>query len=291
VLALAGCGGGHSAAPAAPFAYDRGAPLGFHDRGVVNHGYPIRIHDVSYASPRGGAVTGFLAVPPGQGRRPAVIYLHGSGGDRSQMLVQATWMAARGAVAFTIDSPYARKGAALEPGLAGLRRQRDLEVQTVVDLRRAVDVLRSRRDVDATRIGFVGWSAGARTGALLAGVEHRIRAFDLMSGGAAPVAAYAAQSPPALRPAVRRILGQVDPLRYVRRAAPGSLFFQNGRRDDVVPRAALVALVKAAPEPKRVRWYDAGHDVGLRAYRDQLAWLSERLGLDGPVVRGAKAGP
>ena len=87
----AGCGGSGEDASgvernASPFAYDAAAPLHYVDRGVVNHGYPIKIHDVSFRS-HGGRVDGLLAVPPGKGPFPAVVYLHGSGGDRTQLLL------------------------------------------------------------------------------------------------------------------------------------------------------------------------------------------------------------
>ena len=296
--ALGGCGGDEPSAPAAaevarsPFAYDRSQPLRLRDRGVVNRNYPIRIHDVSFASPLGGRVRAYLLVPPGRGRHPAVIYLHGSGGNRLQLVAPASWMAARGAVALTVESPATRAPQRrIEAGLAGLRRQRDLEVRSVVELRRAVDLLQSLPSVDGSRIAFVGFSAGARTGATLAGVERRIRAFVLMSGGAAPLSRYAAAAPRHLRGAVARILGAADPLRFVRRARPNVLLFQNGRRDAVVPRAALRTLAGAAPAPKRVRWYDSGHALNRQAYRDQLTWLAKRLELRGPPVRGAVAGP
>ena len=298
VAALGGCGGEEpakraaTAVAASPFAYDRSRPLRLRDRGVVNRNYPIRIHDVSFASPLGGRVAAYLLVPRGGGRRPAVIYLHGSGGDRLQLVAPASWMAARGAVTLTVGSPASRSPQKrLPPGVTALRRARDLEVRTVVELRRAVDLLQSLPAVDARRIGFVGFSAGARTGATLAGVERRIRAFVLMSGGAEPLSRYAAAAPPHLRGAVARIFRDADPLRLVRRARPGVLFFQNGRRDALVPRRALRALARAAPAPKRVRWYDAGHTLNRRAYRDQLAWLAERLALRGPAVAGAVAGP
>jgi len=58
-----------------------------------------------------------------------------------------------------------------------------------------------------------------------------------------------------------------------------------------VPRAQLKALADAAPKPKTVRWYDAPHGLNVPADRDQLRWLARELGLDGPVVRGAVAGP
>jgi dienelactone hydrolase len=295
VCLAAGCGHGsarRAAAPRLPFAYDRSAPLRYRDAGVVNRGYPIAVHDVSYASPKGGRVPAYLVVPPGRGRRPAVVYAHGSGGDRTQLLVPATWMAARGAVALTISAREARgPRPAVRRGEPALEQVRSIFVQNVVDVRRAVDVLRSLPDVDPHRIAFVGWSAGARLGAVVAGVDHRIRAFDLVSGGATPIAEYVRLAPQGLRARIREVLTELDPLRWVRRAAPSALFFQDGRHDEVVSHGALVRLARAGSEPKRVRWYDAGHAPSARAYRDQLAWLSGRLGLGGAVVRGVPSGP
>ena len=272
------------------FDYDRSAPLGFEDHGAVNPAYPIRVHDISFSGPN-GRVTGYLVLPPTKGRRPAVIYMHGSGGNREQFLAPAGWMAARGAVGLTLDSPEARGAPPIRPGVRGLDQQRRLAVQAIVELRRAVDLLQSRRDVDPRRIAFVGWSYGARIGALLAGVEHRISSFDLISGGSLPPSAYARLAPPRLRRAVFVTLSEIDPLRYVHRAAPSMLFLQDGRRDEVVPRRALVALARAASRPKLVRWYAAGHAPNAQEYRDQLAWLSRRLGLHGVVVRGVRSGP
>ena len=295
----AGCGGssnrttatGQTRSTQSLFAYDRSAPLGFRDSGRVNRRTPIAVHDVSYESPKGGRVPGYLIVPPGRGRHPAVIYMHGRGGNRLDFVVPGSWMAARGAVALTIEAPFERAHVQLLRGKAGARRERDLTVQNVVELRRAVDLLQSLPQVDPKRIAYVGLSAGAHVGAILAGVEHRIKAFDLLSGGAFPVSAFANAAAPSDRLEITRVLKEIDALRYVRRAAPSALLFQDGLRDQVVPRAALLALSQAGSRPKEVRWYAAGHGLDTRAYRDQLRWLSRRLGLDGPVVRGALAGP
>jgi len=310
-LVLAGCGGGSSeqagttttaptTAPATTaqkpaqkqglFDYDRSAPLAFRDKGDVNPAYPIRVHDVSFAGPK-GRVTGYLVLPPVKGRRPAIIYMHGSGGNRTEFLAPAGWLAARGAIGLTLDSPEARSSEPIAAGLKGLRQQRDLTAQAIVELRRAVDLLQRRPDVDPNRIAYVGWSYGARTGALLAGMEHRIRSFDLMSGGALPPEAYAKLAPPKLRTAVRTTLTSIDPLRYVARSAPSSLLLQDGRRDSIVPRKALLDLARAAGKPKSVRWYAAGHAPNAREYREAIAWLSSRLGLHGVVVKGVSTGP
>ena len=63
------------------------------------------------------------------------------------------------------------------------------------------------------------------------------------------------------------------------------------RHDELIPRLALLSLAQAAPRPKTIRRYDAGHGLNSAAVHDQLRWLAKELGLDGPVVRGALAGP
>ena len=294
VALAAGCGHtapSRQAVARSVFEYDASRPLRFEDRGRVNKRYPIAIRDVSYTAPS-GRVRAYLVVPPRPGRLPGVVYLHGSGGDRRELLVPATWLAARGAVALVMTAPSAAATAAAgSSALAELRRQRDLAVADVVAVRRAVDVLRTLPIVDPKRIGFVGWSAGARTGAVAAGVEPRIRAFALMSAGASPVTAYVARAPARLRAAVARVLREIDPLRYVAQARAGTLLLQDGRDDEIVPRAALAALARAAPQGTRVRWYDAGHALDAAAYRDQLAWLTRRLAIRGRPVAGVRAGP
>lgn len=291
----AGCGGSprHVAQGArGPFAYDSAQPLSYADRGRVNTNYPIAVRDVSYTAGR-DRVAAYLALPPSSGERvPAVIYVHGSGGDRRQLLVPATWLAARHAVALVLTAPSAAAPAprAGSP-LVELRRQARLEERDVIAVRRAIDLLRRRPDVDPGRIAFVGWSAGARTGAILAGVEHRLRTVVLMSAGSSPISSYTARAPAALRPAIVRYLGAVDPLRYVGRATPGTLLLQDGRQDEVVPRSALDALAHAAPPGTTIRWYAAGHGLSPKAYHDQLAWLARKLRLHEPPVKGALTDP
>jgi dienelactone hydrolase len=274
-----------------PFAYDA-APLRYADRGRVNEAYPIAIRDVSYTAGR-DRIAAYLVLPPNSGTRaPAVLYLHGSGGDRTQFVVPATWLAARHAIGLVITAPSATaRSLAGGTAVAKLRQQVRLEERDVIAVRRGIDLLRRRPDVDSSRIGFVGWSAGARAGAILAGVEPRLHTVVLMSGGATPISSYAARAPASLRPAIRRYLTIVDPLRYLGRATPTTLLLQDGRRDQVVPRSALDAMIRAAPTETTVRWYDADHGLNARAYHDQRVWLVQKLRLALPPVKGALTGP
>ena len=294
VLLVAGCGGGgddKEAQPTGPFDYDRETALDFRDGGRVNQNYPIAIHQISFAAP-GGRVTGLLARPPGEGPFPGIVLMHGAGANSSGMVLPATWLAGRGAVTLAIDSPFSRAPRDLGRGIEALRAESDLIAQNVIELRRAVDVLQDQTTVHDEKIGFVGYSAGARTGAILAGNEDRISAYVFQSAGSPPVSAFVQAAPAESRGEVEEILNVVDPLRHIQNAAPAKLLFQNGRRDQVVPRAALLGLYQAASRPKEIRWYPSGHEPTPRVNREMLAWLTKELGLqDEPVVPGARIGP
>jgi len=304
VLAAAGCGGSGGSggpgtqtasapAPAAPYGYDAAAPLGYRDAGRINGpSYPIAVRDVSYAIP-GGRVQAYLAVPPGSGRLPAVVWLHGSGETRQTFLLPAVWLAGRRAVGMTLTLPSTTAGpdpAGLTPEQT-LARTRRIFVADVIAVRRALDLLQENPRVDGNRLGLVGWSLGARVGAVAAGVDRRPRAVVLMSGGAAPVSVYVAGAPASLRPRVRSVLTLIDPLRWIAQARPGSVLLQDGRKDEVVARAGLLALATAAPKGTTLRWYPTGHALNAQALSDQLAFLSRKLEVAGPPVPGAQTGP
>ncbi len=272
--------------------YDTNAPVGLRDAGVINKNYPIKFHDVTYISPHGGYVPAYLLTPPGKGPYPGVILLHGSGGSRTDLLQMAGWLAGRGAVAMTIDSAYTRQGnRPVQPGIDGFKADRQLAVQTVADLRRAVDVLQAQPQVDKKNIGFLGFSAGAKSGAVLVGVEPRIKAAVLVSGGSPSLDATVAKAPENLRGAIRPLLSSTDPTRFIGRTK-AALLLQAGKQDTYVPQEDLKALADAAGTTAEFKEYQGGHDLFSTkpAVHDALAFLSTKLG-SGPRIKGAQVGP
>ena len=204
--------------------------------------------------------------------------VHVSGGDRGELLEQAKHLAKRGVIGLTITEPSTPNPPARADTVAAtLRNVEAGQVADVVAIRRAVDLLQSLPHVDKRRIGYLGWSAGARAGTFVAATEPRVKALALLSAGAPPVSAYVANAPPDVRGLVRRTLSRIDPIRYVAHAKPGTLLLEDGRRDEVVPRNALQNIVQSAPAGTTVRWYAAPHALNAAAYDDAFAWLRAKL--------------
>lgn len=276
--------------PLEAFAYDRSAPLDLREA-------PFRVVEgaevtaISFASPKGGRATGLLFVPTRQGPHAGIVLQHGMPGSASEMFGHGVQLARHGAVAVALDAPFTRRGGTPVRFTAADSAE---QVQLIVDLQRAVDLLLARREVDPARLAYVGRSYGGAMGALLAGVERRLKGYVLMVGDGGLVAHFTGPDDrygPLQRLSAderRRWLaamGPIEPSRFVGRAPPAAILFQSGRRDELVPVADAEALHRAAGEPGTVLWYDAGHDLGPRALADQLRWLHRVVGTDAPARR------
>jgi dienelactone hydrolase len=278
------------------YEYDSRAPLDLKEHSAMDRA-GLKVLDVSYLSPKGGRVPAYIVVPPGKGRFPAIIFMHPAGRDvgRSYFLDEAIALSRQGAVSILIDSPFARPSP--QPLIALTERDRDGIVQCAIDLRRAVDALLARSDVDGQRIGYIGFSYGATMGGILSGVEKRIKAFVLMGGGPKLTSFIRTfQTPEVDRmrqegrfEAYLSTMATIDPDQYVKHAAPATILFQSGRRDENVPVEEAANYHQAASEPKDVKWYDAGHSLNDEARRDRVAWLSRLLGIR--TERSGTAGP
>lgn len=286
-------------APAAPlttFGYDRTAPLELADSLLrVEEG--VAIHAISFASPRGGRATGLLFVPSGPGPFAGIVVQHGAPGRIDSALISllhqsvmpnAMAVAKAGAVAIALDAPWARK---LVPPVTFTPADSGYQVQLIVDLQRAVDVLIARRDVDPARLGYVGRSYGGAQGALFAGVERRVRTFVLQVGDGGLVSHFTGADgtggPPPGFDKVRwdrwiAAIWPIEPIRFVGGAKPATLLLQSGRNDEAVPAALAAKLHQAASEPKTVTWYDTGHALNDAARTDMLRWFHDKLGTRAP---------
>lgn len=275
------------------FDYGESLPLDVKEVGAENKS-GISVRDISYASLKGGRVTAYLVVPSGKKRKFAgIIFMHPKPGSRKTFLDEALQLAKAGAVSLLIDAPFSRSGESkrdFDPTITKPKDDRGIYIQTVVDLRRGVDLLLSRSDIDPKRIGFIGHSYGAHTGAVLAGVEKRIKAYVIMAGAPSLTEFLRTSTIPAIvetrntltkeqRENYFNTLASVDPINYIGHVAPSALFLQFGKKDIYPSEARATSYAKAASNPKFVKTYDAGHDLNDEARRDRAEWLREQIGI------------
>lgn len=275
------------------FDYDQEAPLDVKEVGVEQRG-DVAIHDISYASPKGGRVPAYLVVPKGKGPFAAVIWGHwyqdGSPFlNRKEFLDEAVVLANSGVVSLLTDGPIARPGFVRDPDPLGDGQIKD-RLQAILDMRRGADLLLARSDVDAKRLAYVGHSYNAATGAFLAGIDKRFKTFVLMAGNLSDEVdmkskefqEFRQQIGPEKMDAFRAKYGWLDQGLYVAHAAPASLFLQYATREDFLTPDRAREYYKLFSEPKSLKFYDAPHALNAEARRDRVAFLVKELGLMTP---------
>src|SRR5207249_118121 len=125
---------------------------------------------------------------------------------------------------------------------------RDAWIQTVIDLRRAVDYLQSRQDVDSKKIGYLGFSQGGMVGGTFLGVEPRIAAAILAvpGGGFVDWAKKTGLWKTESAAAVEENAAVVDPIFFIGNFAPRPLLILSATRDELIPKFASEAIFNAA---------------------------------------------
>lgn len=296
VFATAPMRAAESSEPAKQFDYDQTAALDVRENSI-EHLDGISVQEITYASPKGGRVSAYLIVPEGQGPFAGVIFQHWGFGDRREFLAEGLLLAKGGAISLLVDAPWARPQPWKREGEGHFSQpeiDRDLYVQTVVDLRRGVDLLIARPEVDPQRIAFVGHSYGATWGGVLAGVEKRIKAYVLMAGlpDVSDFSPSGASSFDEIAELVKSrftkeqvqhyvdIISALAPVRYVVWSSPSAIFMQFARKDVFVSDRAADRYFHAAGQPKMRKWYYCGHELNdPTALADRVRWLEQRLNL------------
>lgn len=230
---------------------------------------------------------------------PAIILVHGSGGDKDTSYIQwaSEMLTSQGYLTLSIDTQYhgdrARPGKSGEIHLPDSYTMRDAWVQSVVDLRRAVDYLMTRPDVEKTKLGYLGFSQGAMLGSVLGGVEGRIGCFCLAvpGGGLVNIVKHLdkypflkARWPVKLTPetllTIEDIANVTDPIHYIGRIAPRPLLIIVAKHDEIIPPEASAALIEAAHarEADQVKRWESGHVLHPNALFDVRDFFVTHLG-------------
>jgi pimeloyl-ACP methyl ester carboxylesterase len=144
--------------------------------------YPYREEEVTFSNtPASVTLAGTLTLPKGTGPFPAVILIAGSGPhDRDEsianhkpFLLLADYLTRKGIAVLRYD----KRGIGKSTGAADSATTLDL----ASDTQAAVAYLKSRKDIDAAKIGLIGHSEGAMIAPYLATHSHEIAWLVLLA--------------------------------------------------------------------------------------------------------------
>jgi dienelactone hydrolase len=142
-------------------------------------------------------------------------------------------------------------------------------IQVVKDLRRCIDYLETRQDIDSNKVAYYGMSWGGVLGAIIPAVEERLKTSILLPGGLWDRA----------RP-------EAHPFNYVTRVKTPTLML-NGKYDSIMGVEEAIKpmfdLLGTPDEHKELKLYETDHIPPRVEYiKESLAWLDRYLG---PVNR------
>jgi dienelactone hydrolase len=259
----------------------------------------VRLIELNYAGASGDRVPAYLLIPPGGGPFPAIIWGHwlkkGSPlANKDEFLEEALVLAHSGVVSLLIDAPQVRHEWVDAKSDAGpmeeVKQQSEATVHQVTDLRRGIDLLYGRPDVDRKRIAYVGHSWDAHVGAIMAGVETRITAYVLMASGYSDQEeAFASKDPQ--RVAQIKQVGEEnvreyfreyawdDPVYFLGHTDRESIFLQFASGDPITKETAQKYLDRFSAKDKKMEFYDAGHALNAAARLDRDRWLQKHLNI------------
>ena len=140
---------------------------------------------------------------------------------------------------------------------------------TVVDMRRLLDWVATREEIDAGRVAFVGFSMSVLVTATLLGNDARIAAGVLMMGAANFADVFAScgdragevrshvmrtfgWSLPEYRDFFQELFGPADPVRYPGRYDPDKILMIEAMFDDCMPESSRAALWELTGHPERI---------------------------------------
>jgi dienelactone hydrolase len=193
--------------------------------------------DVAWGRSRDGrTLRADIRMPESGGPFPAVVLVHGgrfTSGSEDKMASPAIELATRGYLSMATEYSLLKNGQHVDEAYLGA---------VLWELNAAVSYLQSRADVDDTRIGMLGSSAGAILTMMVGSRDERVDGIVAWSGHAWDPPAMGDRDSPANPPA--------------------PVFMANSRVDEAIPFAMAAEA--------RLAWEQAGGTVELYATDEQV---------------------
>jgi dienelactone hydrolase len=257
------------------FQYDPALPLDPVSLDTWSDRTPCTFEKVYFRSTHGERVPAFFAYPSDKGFRsaPGILLVHGS---NSFWGINEDWvrdwievLTGAGYCVLAIDNYGFGERMSSRTSLDeyfGTYRDREIVVQSVTDVRRAIDYLATRPEVTPGKVGLVGGSRGAWLGTLVSGLDKRLSAAVLV------VTAHSPGDPRDPMLAFRHALNFAP-----RITCP--ILMVSGLRDKAQRVDFARELYRHLACEKREIWLDLPHHIPPRDNSGEiLAWLGQTLG-------------
>lgn len=242
-----------------------------------------KLYEIGYTSTHNKRVGALLTIPKAEKQpMPVVILLHGKGDRKTVDYIEYghKYLVDRGYAVLRIDiaNHGVRKEKDYKFSLTGEYRfwTRDIITQTVFDLRRAIDLLETRDDIDANKIGYYGISLGGIIGTIFCGVDDRVKAPVIALAGGNLSLMFGLD---ALKDDTKDFFSIIDPINFVERIHPRPFLMINSENDEIIDPITSKLLFSKANEPKEIKWYPSKHrDLPIdKAFGDGVEWYKKHL--------------
>ena len=237
-----------------------------------------RRETITFAGEDGSLATAYLYLPKNYSRPLQIVHYVPAGDvvrglrplpDSVEMFL--TPLIKSGRAVFTVvlkgyvGRPYLPNYSPPDNSTVEFRKQM---VNWITDIRRGVDYLETRDDLDTQRLTFLGISNGANLGLLLTAVETRYKYSVFVSAG--------------LEPQVKNWIAETNYINFASQSRQTKLVV-NGRYDETFPyNTDFKPLYKLLREPKKPVTYEGGHIPTVEFFSTTVnGWLDEMLGTPG----------
>ena len=260
-----------------------------------------RVYEVYYDGWRGARICAWYVVPEGQGPFPGLVQYHGYSGSKDEAYRYLMW-ALQGYAVLAVDV-RGQSGNSTDPmcyttgHVSGWMTQGILDPQeyyyrgVYVDCVRAIELLASFPEVDATRIGLTGGSQGGALTLAAAALNQRPvlampelpylchfrRAVDMAVRMPYLEIANYIKRWPKRADQVWRTLTYFDNLNLAPRIACPVLMTV-GLQDDICPPSTVYATFNKIQSPKEMKVYPYhNHEAVEPHWEDKLRWAHHYL--------------
>ncbi len=239
---------------------------------------------IVFRSVQGFLVPGYLQYDSAESSpRPCVLLLHGWSGSKEHWWIDDNYISggnvrkallSEGFAVFALDAQchgdrisqndfapvnhYQEEG---ESPRKGYFTQEEIYIQTTRDYRRAIDFLETRPDIDAKRIGALGYSMGGTQTHLLTGVEPRVKVAVAVA-----------------TPAERSKWSPIAPQNFLRGIGQRPFLTIVGTSDTMCPvphaRGRFSLIGNSLSDQ---RFFEGGHRLSSAWVPDAIEWIGDHL--------------